>query len=68
MIECQVEYALAAVRKGSTAVAIVANGAIVIGVEKKSTAKLQVSQTVRKIVKLDQSASSVLIICSHCLS
>jgi len=48
-----VEYALAAVRKGSTAVAIVANGAIVIGVEKKSTAKLQVSQTVRKIVKLD---------------
>jgi 20S proteasome subunit alpha 4 len=49
----QVEYALAAVRKGSTAVAVVAGDAIIIGVEKKSTAKLQVSSTVRKIVKLD---------------
>lgn len=50
----QVEYALAAVRKGQTAVSVVAQNAIVMGVEKKSTAKLQVSSTVRKIVKLDQ--------------
>jgi len=49
----QVEYALAAVRRGATAVGVTADGAVILGVEKKSAAKLQVSQTVRKIVKLD---------------
>lgn len=49
----QVEYALAAVRRGASAVGVAANGCIILGVEKKSAAKLQVSQTVRKIVKLD---------------
>lgn len=49
----QVEYAMAAVRRGSSAVGVTANGCIVLGVEKKAAAKLQISQTVRKILKLD---------------
>jgi len=51
----QVEYALEAVRKGTTAVAVKGDDIIVLGVEKKSTAKLQVLRRVLRGLALSHS-------------
>ncbi|KAL0212409.1 hypothetical protein RCL1_006035 [Eukaryota sp. TZLM3-RCL] len=49
----QVEYALQAVQKGATAVALRGRDFIVMGVEKRNVAKLQDPRTIKKISLLD---------------
>ncbi|EYC14385.1 hypothetical protein Y032_0040g177 [Ancylostoma ceylanicum] len=56
----QVEYAIEAVKLGSTSIGIRTNEGVLLAAEKRSTSKLMVNDAIEKISKVDEHVVSVL--------